>query len=147
MKSSSHVSHGSTGALSPISSSAAHVIKPHNVDFDHRDLSSSEENFGTNNGHGHHHHGNKKQRRPPASSAAHQHNHRHSHKPKRTEQPLSKKQQPPQQQADCYNEHQCCNLWSSQGECDHNPHYMNSYCRPSCKQCEPTFMMNTGRYI
>jgi hypothetical protein len=24
---------------------------------------------------------------------------------------------------------------------------MNSYCRPSCKQCEPTFMMNTGRYI
>nr|AVA09670.1 putative effector protein [Heterodera avenae] len=42
----------------------------------------------------------------------------------------------------CYNEHECCSVWSQKGECQRNPSFMNSWCKTSCQQCQPDYDSN-----
>eukprot|EP01024_Parvocaulis_polyphysoides_P021430 TRINITY_DN20142_c0_g2_i2.p1 TRINITY_DN20142_c0_g2~~TRINITY_DN20142_c0_g2_i2.p1 ORF type:complete len:386 (-),score=35.09 TRINITY_DN20142_c0_g2_i2:402-1559(-) len=37
----------------------------------------------------------------------------------------------------CYDSHNLCELWESQGECDNNPNYMRYNCVKSCLKCQP----------
>lgn len=40
---------------------------------------------------------------------------------------------------DCFNEHECCSTWASQGECTRNTAYMDEWCKVSCNKCQPSF--------
>ncbi|MFH4977952.1 hypothetical protein AB6A40_004661 [Gnathostoma spinigerum] len=42
-------------------------------------------------------------------------------------------------QSNCFNEHECCAFWASQGECRNNAVYMSEWCKVSCNKCIPTF--------
>ena len=42
-----------------------------------------------------------------------------------------------EQQAPCVNEHASCGKWAGLGECEKNPPYMHSACRPACGLCVP----------
>lgn len=41
----------------------------------------------------------------------------------------------------CYNEHECCAIWASKGECGKDPAYMKTWCKPSCYVCEPNYYL------
>uniref|UniRef100_A0A914HRA4 ShKT domain-containing protein n=1 Tax=Globodera rostochiensis TaxID=31243 RepID=A0A914HRA4_GLORO len=42
----------------------------------------------------------------------------------------------------CYNEHECCGKWATDGQCNSNSDYMNQYCKASCKKCKYSYNMN-----
>ncbi|CEF66907.1 Tyrosinase copper-binding domain and ShKT domain and Uncharacterised domain, di-copper centre-containing protein [Strongyloides ratti] len=51
---------------------------------------------------------------------------------------------------DCFDRHPCCETWSSLGECNDNPKYMNINCPISCKKCKPNFTLKntcTDRHV
>uniref|UniRef100_A0A914HLP2 ShKT domain-containing protein n=1 Tax=Globodera rostochiensis TaxID=31243 RepID=A0A914HLP2_GLORO len=47
----------------------------------------------------------------------------------------------PTTQISCFNEHECCEVWSRKGECQRNPTYMNAWCKASCRQCRVDYDM------
>ncbi|VDM95248.1 unnamed protein product [Thelazia callipaeda] len=42
-------------------------------------------------------------------------------------------------QTNCFNEHECCQVWAQQGECNRNANYMREWCKVSCRICLPSF--------
>ncbi|MFH4979794.1 hypothetical protein AB6A40_006503 [Gnathostoma spinigerum] len=38
----------------------------------------------------------------------------------------------------CFNEHECCSIWGSNGECSTNFEYMSKWCRATCRWCIPS---------
>lgn len=39
----------------------------------------------------------------------------------------------------CFNEHECCSIWSKKGECETNHEQMLKWCKASCHYCVPSY--------